>query len=463
MSSETVSADYAVVGAGAMGMAFVDTLLTETGATVVMIDKHHRPGGHWNDAYPYVRLHQPSAFYGVNSKALGGDVKDRVGWNAGLYELASGAEVLAYFDHVMQRQFLPSGRVQYFPRCEWLGDGRFRSIPSGRTHRVRAKNVVDATYMRVKVPSVRAPEYAVAAGVRRVPLNELPRCERPAGGYVVVGAGKTGMDACLWLLANGVDADEIAWIVPRDSWILDRASIQPAEFFGRSMQFGAKQMEAIAGAASIDDVFARSNATGVLLRLDERVKPTMYRCATVTAAEAEQLRRIRRVIRLGRVKRIDANEIVLANGTAPARPDALYVDCSADALEKRPVAPVFAGDRITLQTVRACQQVFSAAFIAHVEAAYSDEALKNELCTVVPHPNTDMDYLRVTLANALNDSRWSQDAGLSAWLLRSRLNLFGLPPAAPDAAMLDAAQRIAASAPAAIATLQRLVAEAEAR
>jgi hypothetical protein len=463
MSSETVSADYAVIGGGAMAMAFVDTLLTETGATVVMIDKHHRPGGHWNDAYPYVRLHQPSAFYGVNSKPLGGDVKDRVGWNAGLYELASGAEVLAYFDQVMQRQFLPSGRVQYFPRCEWLGDGRFASIASGRTHVVRAAKVVDATYMRVSVPSTRAPQYAVAPGVRCVPLNELPRCERPAGGYVVVGAGKTGMDACLWLLANGVDPDEIAWIAPRDSWILDRASIQPAEFFGRSLLFGARQMEAIAGAASIDDLFARANAAGVLLRLDERVQPTMYRCATVTAAEAEQLRRIHRVIRLGRVKRIDPREIVLERGASPAHPDALYVDCSADALEKRPVAPVFAGDRITLQTVRACQQVFSAAFIAHVEAAYSDEALKNALCTVVPHPNSDLDYLRVTLANARNDSRWSQDAELSAWLMRSRLNLFGLPPAAPDAAMLEAAQRISACAAQAIAKLERLLAGVDGR
>jgi hypothetical protein len=31
-----------VIGGGAMAMTFVDTLLTETGASVVMIDKHHR-------------------------------------------------------------------------------------------------------------------------------------------------------------------------------------------------------------------------------------------------------------------------------------------------------------------------------------------------------------------------------------------------------------------------------------
>ena len=58
--------DYLVVGAGASGMAFVDSLLTNSDAEVVLVDRRHRAGGHWLDAYPFVRLHQPSAYYGVN-------------------------------------------------------------------------------------------------------------------------------------------------------------------------------------------------------------------------------------------------------------------------------------------------------------------------------------------------------------------------------------------------------------
>ena len=107
--------DYLVIGAGAMGMAFTDTLLSESDANVAIVDRHGRPGGPWNIAYPYVRLHQPSSFYGVNSVALGSDEKDAMGGNQGLYELASASEVCAYFERVMQRRFLPSGRVQYFP------------------------------------------------------------------------------------------------------------------------------------------------------------------------------------------------------------------------------------------------------------------------------------------------------------------------------------------------------------
>jgi len=36
--------DYLVIGAGAAGMAFTDTLLTETEATIAIVDRRHRPG-----------------------------------------------------------------------------------------------------------------------------------------------------------------------------------------------------------------------------------------------------------------------------------------------------------------------------------------------------------------------------------------------------------------------------------
>ena len=68
--------------------------------------------------------------------------------------------------------------------------------------------------------------------------------------------------------------------------------------------------------------------------------------------------------------------------------------------------------------------MFSAAFIAHVEVAYDDDATKNELATVVPHPDTDIDWLRTTLGNMINSARWRQDEELSAWLVDARLDAF---------------------------------------
>ena len=92
-----VNTDYLIVGAGASGLAFADALLAEADVEVTVIDRRHAPGGHWADAYPFVRLHTPSAYYGVNSLALGEDRIDQVGENSGYYERATGDEVFEYF------------------------------------------------------------------------------------------------------------------------------------------------------------------------------------------------------------------------------------------------------------------------------------------------------------------------------------------------------------------------------
>jgi hypothetical protein len=106
--STTITPDYLVIGAGAMGMAFVDTLITDTKATVAIV-------------YPHVTLHQPSAFYGVNSQEFPGEKNiDKIGGNKGMAELATGDGVCSYFSRVMQQTFLPTGRVEYYPLHEYV-------------------------------------------------------------------------------------------------------------------------------------------------------------------------------------------------------------------------------------------------------------------------------------------------------------------------------------------------------
>lgn len=83
MEDAEISTDYLVVGAGAAGMAITDELLTHSKASVTIVDRRHAPGGHWIDAYAYVRLHQPSAFDGVSSVPMGKDAIDVAGTNAG--------------------------------------------------------------------------------------------------------------------------------------------------------------------------------------------------------------------------------------------------------------------------------------------------------------------------------------------------------------------------------------------
>ena len=433
----SISTDYLIVGSGAVGMAFVDTLLTESNATVVIVDRHHAPGGHWCDAYPFVRLHQPSAYYGVNSRLLGSNGKDATGINAGMCERASGAELLSYYEQVMQG-FMISGRVQYFPMCDYLGktegeaDGvhRFKSLTSGVVREVKAsKRWVDTTYLQTAVPSTHPPKYAIAADLKCVPLNELPRIKSAHSGYVVVGSGKTGIDACLWLLENDVSPDAITWIMPRDAWYLNRANVQPGqEFFVQSFGSFATQMEAVADASSINDWLQRMESTRQFLRLDKNVPPSMFHGAIMSDSEVKLLTRIKNIVRMGRVLRIEPDAIVLQRGRVAADPQRLYVDCSASAVVRRPIIPVFDGARITPQFVRTVQPTFSAALTAYVEVHYGDgagdDAVKNKICTVVPLPDEPSDWLRMQGVNMGNQYRWSRDKKLRAWIEASRLDGF---------------------------------------
>ncbi len=430
--------DYLIFGAGAVGLAFADTLLAETNAHITIVDRHGKPGGHWNDAYSFVSLHQPSAFYGVNSLPLGGDRIDETGVNQGLYELASGPEVSGYFEKVMNQRLLASGRVQYFPMSNYQGNGRFVSLLSGKETQVHIrKKTVDATYFGTTVPSTHKPQFVVEPGVDFVPLNELPHLWKRSQGmpkhFVIVGAGKTGMDAACWLLASGADPESISWIMPRDSWLLNRLKTQPGiDFFEETIAGQADMMEACALATDVDDLFDRLEACGVMLRIDPNVRPTLHRYATVSTGEVAQLARIKHVIRKGRVTSISPTSVVLEGGQEAFGEGTLFIDCSATAVEDRPAVPVFQGDLIIPQMIRLPQPAFSAALTAYVEANYEDDTTKNGLCGSIPLPRTLDLYPRAVLGNMMNQLAWSQDPKLREWIRESRLDGFGKVIAAVD-------------------------------
>ncbi|MGY1671955.1 NAD(P)-binding protein [Geodermatophilus sp. SYSU D00710] len=438
MQPSVIDTDYLVIGAGATGLAFADTLVEESDAHVTIVDRHGKPGGHWNDAYPFVTLHQPSAFYGVGSMELGSGRKDTTGLNAGLYELASGPEISGYYDRVVNARLVPSGRVAYHPMCEYEGEGRFRSLLSGAVTRVRVRRrVVDATYNGPAVPSTHTPSFGVAPGVRLVPPNALPGLwtdqAPPPGRFTVLGAGKTAMDTCVWLVQAGADPDSITWVVPRDSWLVNRVTTQPApEFFDEVIGGQADQMAAFATATSTEDLFLRLEACGALTRVDRERTPGMFHLATVAPGEVEVLRRIRDVVRLGRVRALEAGRMVLDDGEVAVAPGTLFVDCTASAVRRRPVQPVFQGDRIVVQMLRLPQPAFSAALTAWVEAHHEDEEHKNRLCGPVAFPHTLDDYAGAVLTTMWNQFHWSQDRELRRWIRGTRLDGFGKIVAAVD-------------------------------
>ena len=423
-----IEADYLVIGTGAVGLTFVDTMLDQSDATFVMVDRHHLPGGHWNDAYSFVRLHQPSAFYGSVSMELGSNRIDETGSNKGYYELASGAEVSAYFERLMRERLLPSGRVQYFPMCNYEGNGKFSSLLSDETYTVKInKKLVDGTFYNTSVPSTHTRKFAVADGVACVTPNELPKTAAGHNHFTVLGGGKTAVDSIIWLLDHGTDPDAVTWVCPRDSWFMTRESTQPGiNFFDKSAGGFASSVEALASSSTVDELFEKLEAAGTMCRVDPNITPEMFHYATVSNGEVDQLRRLTHIVRGQRVASIGAEAMVMQTGESiEAAENSLYIDCTARAVEYEDdikTKPVFEPGLITLQPVFAPLVTYSAAAIAYVEANFETDKEKNELCDPVPLADTPAEWIPSTLGNMKNSFAWSQNKAMRSWTNSCRLN-----------------------------------------
>jgi hypothetical protein len=441
---ESLETDYLVIGAGAAGMAFTDALLSNSNATVTIVDRRHAPGGHWLDAYPFVRLHQPSALYGVNSVPLGQDRRDVAGPNAGFYELAGADEIRAYFLQVMQQHFLPGGRVRYFPNCDYVGAGRFASRLTSRTWSARVRRkVVDTTYIEGEVPATSAPPFSVGDGVRCMPAGALTRIEEPVDRYVIIGAGKTALDACLFLLERGVSPSTIQWIKSRESWWRNRRFLQPGDLLPDLYRGVALQHEAMAQASSIEALFARCEADGTFLRIDAHVTPTMYRGAVVSEGEVAVLRTITDVVRLGHVRRIERDEITLDAGTIATTPRTVHVHCAARGLARPPLRPIFERDRVVVQPFLLGFACYQFAVLGAVEALVDNDDEKNRICPPVPYWDRCADSLRAHLAGLTHARARAAHPALAAWADATRLNpLSGLARIRDDASVVESRQRL---------------------
>ncbi len=418
--------DYLIIGAGVMGLAFADEIFTHTDAHIMLVDKRHAPGGHWNDAYPFVKLHQPSVFYGVESRELGEYRIDESGPNAGFLSLAEGPEVLHYLHSLVRERFLPSGRIRFVPNCEVEPDGTLHHLLSHERKKVRVRRkIVNAGYLTNQIPKTHVRKFSVAEGVTCVPPNDLPRLAPQFQRYTVIGAGKTGIDACCWLLANGAPADTIRWIVPRDAWFLNRATAQPMpEMLADALGFSACVREALGSARDAVDFAHRIEAEGGWLRLDPNVEPTMYHAATVSVGELEELRRIEDVVRKGRVRAIAADRLVMDGGDVPAAADTLYIDCSAAALARPEPVKVFDGDRITLQMIRFPQLPFSAAFAGFLEAAFEADDEKNAFAAPMRISDTVEEFIAVHVPDTQNRMACSRHPAVREWIAQSRTDGF---------------------------------------
>lgn len=431
--------DYLIVGAGAVGLAFADTLLDEDpDCHITIVDKHAKPGGHWNDAYPFVALHQPSATYGVNSMEMCPDRRDTRGHNAGMFPLAPHAEILAYYSKLMSERLLPSGRVDYMPMTEFKGGAdkvyTARGILSGEERAITARRkLVDATWFKTSVPATHKPAYEIAEGTRFTIPGELPSLWKDTSNlpdhYMIIGGGKTAMDTAVWLLEAGVPADKIGWVRPRDSWMFNRKLLQPAyhEIEGL-VKFQTDLVEAANGSETGEEMFEELGKRGTMLRLDESVTPKMFHYAVISEGEVALLRQITSVYRQGHVTKIAPGKMHFASEVVELPENTLFINCTATAVPfsvRENARPFFEGDTITLQLAQAPFVPYSAALAAFLEVNFETDEEKNNLCPPAPLTDSTATYPFAVMANLMSVGRLSSDKKVSPWNAKSRLHPTG--------------------------------------
>jgi hypothetical protein len=362
----------------------------------------------------------------------------------------------------MNRHFLPSGRVRYFPCSEYMGEHRFVSRLAHASWNVRVRRkVIDTTYLEGAIPATSAPPFQVADGVRCVPAGVIARIEDRPERFVIIGAGKTSLDACVWLLEQGVPASAIQWVKPREAWWLNRRFHQPKALLPDFYQGMAMQFEAMAQATSVGDLFARLETEQFFLRIDPGVVPTMFRGAVINEAELELLRRIEDVIRLGHVRRIERDEIALDEGRVPTSEGTVHVHCASQGLSQRPLRPIFEPGRVTVQPFLWGFSCFQFAMLGVVEATVESDEEKNRLCPPIAYWDSNTDYLSAFLATLAHEPARAVHPELTRWAKDTRLSpLCGIALYHDTPAVIEARERIKRFRSVAVSNLVRLMGEA---
>ena len=117
--------------------------------------------------------------------------------------------------------------------------------------------------------------------------------------------------------------------------------------------------------------------------------PTRNRIGSVSDGDIEKMRRIKNIVRKGRVARIEKGRIIFQSGEEMELPaNTLAVDCARNgSVFPRHGIKVWDGEKINLQLVQFPPPGMSTTIIAALERKYPDnEEYKNSLCQTIPVP-----------------------------------------------------------------------------
>jgi hypothetical protein len=213
--------DLCVVGAGYAGLnaAIVASQYLPGTARVLVLDKHQQAGGMWNDAYSYVRLHQPYQMFTVGN----------IAWSLGRERsyLATRDEVAAHLRHCLD---VISERLDVDARWGWecLDHTEHGSSvvvtargPDGEVRTVTAERFIDATGFDIESID---PLPVASRHVRSIAPRELEDSGLMSDDHTepvwVIGSGKTAMDTIV-AVARANPARRIGMVTGTGTYFLN--------------------------------------------------------------------------------------------------------------------------------------------------------------------------------------------------------------------------------------------------
>ena len=90
--------------------------------------------------------------------------------------------------------------------------------------------------------------------------------------------------------------------------------------------------------SNVADLYKRFEQKGFFMRLDPDIEPTRMRGGTVTKAEMAKIRMVEKVVRKGRIKKLQERKVIFVNGEEmEIEHGTLFIDCSANRYESTKV------------------------------------------------------------------------------------------------------------------------------
>jgi len=182
----------------------------------------------------------------------------------------------------------------------------------------------------------------------------------------------------------------------------------------------------------------------------------------ISEAELTLLRRIEDVVRLGHVRRIERDAIILDEGTVPTTEATVHVHCASRGLRRPPLRPIFEPGRVTVQPFLWGFACYQFAMLGVVEATVKSDEEKNRLCPPIAYWDANTEYLSAFLASLTNERARAAYPALASWAKETRLSPRGGIARHRDApSVIDARERIERFGVAAAINLVKLLSQSD--